>query len=95
MKVASFALIFSLFLFLFTAVVTYSHASDSSSLYLKGHVPNYFGLEYSYSNKGPSVRPKTNFPFYGSVTETDAKLSSTGVIKGQNSHYKVVSIIIN
>jgi hypothetical protein len=94
MKVASFTLIFSLFLFLFTAVFTYSEAS-STTLLLRGHVPDYFGIEYSYSSGQLTVKPRANFEFYGEVIEKDAKLSSSGVKNGVNSNYKVVSIIIN
>jgi hypothetical protein len=94
MKVASFALIFSLFLFLFTAAITYTEASDTGILNLRGHVPPDFALEYNFSSGSLSIKPRANFNFYGEVVERDAKLENSSVYNAQEQ-YKVVSIIIN
>ncbi|EQC51703.1 hypothetical protein, partial [Bacteriovorax sp. DB6_IX] len=74
MKVASFALIFSLFLFLCTAAISYTEASETASLNLRGQVPHYFGVEYVSTAKGMRVKPRANFNFYGEVIEREAIL---------------------
>lgn len=95
MKVARFALIVSLLLFLCTAAFSSAEASSYQSIRLMAHVPKIFTFDIRVNGPRIMLRPNKNFKFNGKIESDGVELTEEILELSASKHYKIVSITVN